>query len=267
MNILYLLFQAARVWLERGGSYYAAAFSYYAPLALIPLLFFTVSVSGFLYGDTFAKEVFASWGSALGDDVLSLIRFALDNLREETAAARIPLIAGGFFLGFYIIAINVVSDGFLKFWGRETRGLKAYIFKSLRALLFLFVLQAYIVVIIGLDYFVIPTLFGDNGFYSSALLYISTTTFFAVLYRYLTSRPPSWLGCMYGALISSMFFVIIKFLVDFYIATTPVLSLYGAAGLILVLFVWVYVLSAIIFYGAAVAGLYDRLKNISAGIK
>lgn len=262
MNLVYLLFQAARVWLERGGSYYAAAFSYYAPLALIPLLFFTVGVSGFLYGETFAREVFASWGSVMGDDVLALIRFALENLREETAAAKIPIIAGGFFLGFYVIALNVVSDGFLKFWGRDSRGFTAYLAKSARALLFLFVLQAYIILIIGLDYFIIPTVFGDSAFFSSALLYVSTTTFFVLLYRYLTSRPPSWLGCVYGALISSVFFVIIKVLVNFYIATTPVLSLYGAAGLILVLFVWVYVLAAIIFYGAAVAGLYDRLKNV-----
>jgi len=50
-------------------------------------------------------------------------------------------------------------------------------------------------------------------------------------------------------------------MVDLYIATTPILSFYGAAGLILVLFVWVYVLAALIYYGAAVAGLYGKIAQ------
>jgi uncharacterized BrkB/YihY/UPF0761 family membrane protein len=56
--------------------------------------------------------------------------------------------------------------------------------------------------------------------------------------------------------------VLIKTLVDLYIVTTPALNLYGAASIILVLLVWVYILAAIIFYGAAVAGVYDKMKKI-----
>lgn len=262
MKFFYILYQATRVWLERGGSYYSAAFSYYAPLALIPLLFFSVTVAGFLYGEHFAQGVFTSWGSVLGDDVFRLITLALENLHAETRRSEVPVFAGVFFLGFYIIALNVVSDGFLKFWGREARGVLAFVQKSIRALLFLGVLQLYLTVVIGLDYFIVPTVLGEHSLLGSIILYLSTSAFFVLVYRFLTSRPPSWAGCMTGALVSSLFFVMIKVLVDFYIATTPVLSLYGAAGLILVLFVWVYVLAAIIFYGAAVAGMYDRLRDL-----
>ncbi len=264
MNFLYLLFEAARVWFLKGGGYYSAAFSYYAPLALIPLLFFSVSVAGFLYGDTFVRQVFSSWGSVMGEDLVALIGFAVDNLSHEAATSRVPIVAGSFFLSFYIIALNVVSDGFLKFWGREVRGVLAFIKKSIRSFSFLLVLQVYITLVIALDYFIIPTLFQNSGWLATMFLYLSTAAFFVILYRFLTSRPPSWVGCVYGALVSSLLFVVIKVLVDFYIATTPVLSLYGAAGLILVLFVWVYVLAAIVFYGAAVAGLYDRIDTIPA---
>ncbi len=262
MKFFHLLVQSARIWLLRGGGYYSAAFSYYAPLALIPLLFFSVSVAGFLYGDSFARGVFASWGAIMGEDLLSLINLALENLSQETASSRVPIVAGSFFLGLYIIALNVVTDGFLKFWGRETRGLLAFIYKSFRSLFFLGILQIYLTSVIALEYFIIPTFLPNSNLLANITLYISTTTFFMLLYRYLTSRPPSWKGCFYGALIGSFLFVGIKFLVDIYIITTPVLSLYGAAGLILVLFVWVYVLATIVFYGAIVAGQYDRIDNI-----
>ncbi len=261
MKYFYILIQAARIWLERGGSYFSAAFSYYAPLALVPLVFFSVTVAGFLYGDTFTRDVFSNWGAVMGEDLLGLIRLGLENLHTETARSSAPLLAVSFFLGFYIIALNVVADGFLRLWGRDSRGIVAFIKKSIRAALFLFVLQGYLVLVIGLDYFIVPTILGDHSPLASLILYSSTVVFFMLLYRYLTSKPPSMAGCFYGALVASLFFVAIKFLVDLYIATTPVLSLYGAAGLILVLFVWVYVLAAIVFYGAAVAGLYDRVPD------
>lgn len=261
MKLIYLLYRAAGLWLERGANYYSAAFSYYAPLALIPLLFFSVAIASFFYGQSFATTVYADWGSVLGEDLLSIIRVALENLSAETASARVPLIAGAFFLGFYIIALNVISDGFEKLWGRESKGMWAFIKKSLRAIGFLLVLQAYLIFIIGVDFFIIPTLFGVSPLLSSLFLFLSTAVFFTFLYKWLVPHSPSWAGCVAGSIVSSLLFVAIKSLVDLYIATTPVLSLYGAAGLILVLFVWVYILAALIYYGAAVAGLYVKIEE------
>lgn len=262
MNFFYLLYTAAALWIERGSGYYAAAFSYYAPLALIPLLLFSVTVAGFFYGETFAGTVFAGWGAVLGEDLLSLIKLALENLDTETAASKVPFVASAFFLGFYIVACNVMSDGFLRLWRREQRGLKYFILKSARALGFLVLLQLYLVVIIGYEFFITATVTGFFAFINTIVLYLSTTVFFTFLYRYLTNCRPSWAACRVGALVSSLLFVLIKSLVTVYIATTPVLSLYGAAGLILILFVWVYVLAVIILYGAAVVGVYDKLSAV-----
>jgi membrane protein len=259
VNFFYLLYDAALLWIERGAGYFAAAFSYYAPLALVPLLLFSVTVAGFFYGETFTSEVFTDWGSVLGEDLLTLIRIALENLSTETKTSQVPLVASAFFLGFYIIALNVLSDGFLRLWRREQRGLKYFFKKSARAIGFLLVLQIYLVLVVGFEFFIVPTLAGVYTLINTLFLYVSTAAFFTFLYRFLTNRAPSWAACMVGALVSSLLFVLIKSLVDIYIATTPVLSLYGAAGLILILFVWVYVLAVIIFYGAAVVSVYDKI--------
>ncbi len=259
MNFLLLLYRAAVLWFERGAGNYAAAFSYYAPLALIPLLLFTVSVVSFFYGQTFTQQVFADWGAVLGTDLVELIRAALVKLNLETQTARLPIVAVFFFLGFYLVAINVLSEGFHKLWGNEVTGLRAFVKRSLRAVWFLFILQAYLIFIIGLEFFIAPTLFGPYAILISATFFASTTVFFILLYRILVLDAPSWAGCFAGATVSSMLFILIKSLVDLYIATTPVLTLYGAANLILILLVWIYILAALIFYGAAVAGLYDKM--------
>ncbi len=259
MKFLYILYDAAVRFVECGAGYFAAAFSYYAPLALIPLLFFSVSIVGFFYGDAFANQVFSSWGAAMGNDLVKIIQLAVSNLHSETETSKITFIGSIFFLSFYIIALNIMSDGFQKLWGTESKGIKGWLLKSFRSIGFLFILQVYLIFVVGLEYFIAPTIFGASSLLTSIILFGSTTVFFAVLFKLLAKRSPSWTGCFVGGVVSSLLFMAIKFLVDFYIATTPVLSLYGAAGLILILLVWIYVLAAFIFYGAAVAGVYDKM--------
>ncbi|OGG69978.1 hypothetical protein A3I99_03425 [Candidatus Kaiserbacteria bacterium RIFCSPLOWO2_02_FULL_45_11b] len=259
MNLLFVLYSAAKLWIDKGSNYYAAAFSYYAPLALVPLIFFSIAVATFFYGGSFANQVFADWGAALGSELVEVIRGAVENLSQEANTSRVPIVAGLFFLGFYIIALNVISDGFERLWGRETSGFISFLIKSSRALVFLFVLQIYLVFVIGMEFFIMPAVFGSNSYISSGFLFLSSAVFFTALFRFLVVKSPSLKGCVVGGIVSSVLFVAIKSLVDLYIATTPILSFYGAAGLILVLFVWVYVLAALIYYGAAVAGIYGKI--------
>jgi membrane protein len=261
VNFIFVLYNAAKLWIDKGANYYAAAFSYYAPLAIVPLLFFSVAVATFFYGGSFANQVFADWGDALGSELVEVIRVAVDNLSQQASSSRVPIVGGLFFLGFYIIALNVISDGFERLWGRETSGFVSFLIKSARALVFLFVLQIYLVFVIGMEFFIMPAVFGSNSYISSAFLFLSSAIFFTALFRFLVVKSPSLKGCIAGGVVSSVLFVAIKSMVDLYVATTPVLSFYGAAGLILVLFVWVYVLAALIYYGAAVAGLYGRVSE------
>ncbi len=261
MNFFFLLYRAALHFVDRESSHYAAAFSYYAPLALIPLLVFSVSVVSLFYGEDYTNQVFSGWGSVLGNDLLQIIKLAVSNLSIEAKNSPLPIVGGVFSLGFYIIAMNVLGDGFKKLWGVKTEGFRDWLIKSFRSLFFIIILQIYLVVAIGLEFLVNSKVFVASTFISSVLLFISTTAFFTALYHLLSVKSPGWTACSIGAVFSSLLFVGIKNLVDLYVDTTPALNLYGAAGLILILLVWVYVLAALIFYGAAVAGLYDKMKS------
>lgn len=260
MNFFILLYRAALHFVDRESSHYAAAFSYYAPLALIPLVVFSVSVVGFIYGESYTNQIFSNWGSVLGNDLFQIIKLAVSNLDLETKTLPIPIVGAIFSLSFYIIAMNVLGDGFQKLWDIKSGGVRGWFIKSFRSVAFLVILQIYLIFAIGLEFLVSSKLFVASALISSILLFISTTAFFAAMYHLLSVKSPCWASCWVGATVSSLLFVGIKNLVDLYVDTTPALSLYGAAGLILILLVWVYILAALIYYGAAVAGLYDKMK-------
>jgi uncharacterized BrkB/YihY/UPF0761 family membrane protein len=83
MKIIKILLLAAKEWLVNDMSHFAAAFSYYAPFALIPLILVSVGVSGFFYGIDFVKNIFLSWGTVFGSDLVALVRIAVQNLDIE----------------------------------------------------------------------------------------------------------------------------------------------------------------------------------------
>jgi membrane protein len=198
----------------------------------------------------------------MGEDLVDLIRQAVSNFNTETGTSRVPILAAAFFLGFYVTAFKVLAEGFEKLWGINGSGFKAFVIRSLRSFLFLFALQIYFIFTVGLEFFISSSFLGSGSYVSQFLLFLSTLLLFTFLYKFLVKNSPSWQGCFAGSAVSSILFVLIKTLVDLYIVTTPALNLYGAASIILVLLVWVYILAAIIFYGAAVAGIYDKMKKI-----
>ncbi len=261
MKFFSLLFESAKIWMHYDMKSYAAAFSYYAPLAIIPLLVLSISIVGFVYGEDFTTRVLASWGTILGQDLLELIRIAINNLETETRSFSMPFIGIAFFLLTSIFTLNVLSVGFHKLWEVDENGFLSWIKRSFRSVLFILIFQIYLILIIGFEFFITMSELRGGFIISLIFLFTNTSIFFSLLFRFLASEAPSWQGCVVGASISAVLFVFTKSPISFYINNIFGSDLYGTAGLILILLIWVYVLATIIFYGAAVAHTYDKIKN------
>ncbi len=261
MKIFDLLFNSAKLWYMQDMKSYAAAFSYYAPLAILPLLLISITIVGTVYGESFTKQIITNWGLVLGQELIEIIRSAIGNLQSEADTFGIPLVGILFFTIASILALNVLSGGFHKLWKIEKKGLVNWLFKSLRSILFVLILQIYLIVIIGFEIFLTFTNLKGDFLLSLIFIYISTAAFFAILFRFLASSAPNWKACIVGASIASVLFVISKSTINIYITNLSGLNLYGAAGLILVLLIWIYVLASIIYYGAAVAHIYERTNK------
>lgn len=256
-----ILYRAFALFIARDALYFSAAFAFYAPLALIPLLFITLTTLSFFYGDTQAGIVISSIGANLGDELTTLIKEAVNRFTVRSADI-VTSVTGGFFLiTFCIVTINTLGDGFLRLWGVAAYGLMNWLSKLLRAIVFLILAQVYFVFLIGFELYIVPIVFSDNRFLDFLVLFGATLTLFTLMYRFLTLEAPRFMSCVVGACVSSLLFVGIKSLVDVYVANTPLLSVYAGAGIILLLFAWVYVFAALTLYGAAVAGIHDSMKK------
>ncbi|MEP7233158.1 MAG: YihY/virulence factor BrkB family protein [Ginsengibacter sp.] len=76
------------------------------------------------------------------------------------------------------------------------------------------------------------------------------TTLFAVVFKVLPDAKIKWRDVWAGAIATAILFMLGKFAITFYISKSNIGSTYGAAGSLVVLLVWVYYSSFILYFGA-----------------
>jgi len=81
-------------------------------------------------------------------------------------------------------------------------------------------------------------------------------TLFAVIFRVLPDAKIKWKDVMAGAIATAVLFMLGKFAISFYISKSNVGSTYGTAGSLVILLVWIYYSSVILYFGAEFTKAY-----------
>jgi membrane protein len=83
-----------------------------------------------------------------------------------------------------------------------------------------------------------------------------STLIFAVIFKVLPDAKIKWKDVLAGAFITAILFLSGKFGISFYITKAKVGSTYGAAGSLVILLVWIYYSSIILYLGAEFTKVY-----------
>jgi membrane protein len=82
------------------------------------------------------------------------------------------------------------------------------------------------------------------------------TLLFATIFKFLPDAKIAWHDVWIGAFLTALLFTIGKFALGIYLGKSGVASSYGAAGSLIVLLLWVYYSSQILFFGAEFTQVY-----------
>jgi membrane protein len=88
--------------------------------------------------------------------------------------------------------------------------------------------------------------------------YAVVAAMFAVLYRYLPDVRLAWADVFVGACVTALLFSIGKGALAIYLARSDIASVYGAAGSLALILVWVYYSSMIFLFGAELTRSWMR---------
>ena len=88
------------------------------------------------------------------------------------------------------------------------------------------------------------------------LVFTIITLLFTIIFRALPDGKVNLKVCLIGASFTSILFMIGKFVIGFYLGNSSIISIYGAAGSIILILAWVYYSAIILYFGAEFTKVY-----------
>ncbi|CAN5813333.1 N/A [soil metagenome] len=250
---------------------YSASLAYYTTLSLAPLLVILISVSGFLFGkEAMRGEVYGQISGLVGKEAALQIQTTIQNvhLNHNTPFATIISLAVLLIGATGIFA--EIQDSLNKIWGLKTKTRKVW-WKLLtdRLISFSLILSLGFVLMVSLilNAFVAAVSVRLNALIMGAgdtmlplidllLSAAITMLIFAAIFKVLPDAKIKWKDVLVGALVTAVLFTLGKFAIGFYLGKSSLASIYGAAGSVIIIMIWIYYSSAILFLGAVFTKIY-----------
>jgi membrane protein len=252
---------------------YSSSIAFYLIFSLPAILIITMTIAGSIYEDQVARDTLLQQFQALfGGQSAEAINKVLLNI-DESYNSIIARIVGGLTLIISATTVFVsLQDGINKVWGIESKPENGWLYFLKNRLVSLamavsigFLLLVTLVIDAVLSFFdeQIVAAFSETGFYIASsvnvvLSILVTTVVFACLFKIIPETEVKWKNVFSGALITTLLFIVGKYLIAFYLATSSFGDVYGAAGSLVILLTWIFYSSMIVLFGAQFTSVYSK---------
>ncbi len=262
---------------ELDGFRLGASFSYYATFAIFPLVLLTVTVVGFVVGDSdvVRDRLLTAIGST-DHSVTDVIKQVLRSTKD-TGARKTSAIIGLVSLLFAASGVFVELDFTLnKIWGIAPRVGKGLVGK---VKVFVEERLAGVACVASIGLFLVLSLVSSATLsvlarhaqtsFTPALLQVAELGMSVVLlscamaaaFHYVPRSHPPFRNVLGGAVFTTVLLTILKALFALYVSHLTSFSTYGVAGGVLALATWIYLSSQIIFFGATITRVHCELNG------
>ena len=276
---LELLKESAAEWKDDKAPRLSAALAYYTIFSIAPLLIIVLSVLSLFWagqdGGAQAK-LMSQISGTVGPEGADAIRSMLENANQPgSSSGIIGTLVGVVLLLFGATGVFVqLQDALNDVWEVQKKasyGIKGLImsrilsFGMILTIGFLLLVSLVLSVVVSQLTAIISDLGGLGEFVAQIVdLVVSIGVFtllFAAIFKVLPDVEIEWGDVWTGALITAVLFAIGKIAIGIYLGTSSTASSYGAAGSLVVLLLWIYFSSMILFFGAEITQVYARLHG------
>ena len=258
-------------WLDDQAPMLGAALAYYTVFSLAPLLIISIAIAGLVFGGEAAQgQIFDQLRGLLGDASGKAMEEIVQSASAEPKTGVIATVIGFVTLLFGASGVFGQLQASLNIiWGvqpKPGRGILGIIRD--RVLSFGFILVVGFLLLVSLLLTAAIAFVGKQfetmvpgtealiQLLNSILSLAVITLLFGMMFKILPDANIAWRNVWVGAFLTALLFTLGKFALGYYLGRSGVASSYGAAGSLIVLLVWVYYSSQIVFFGAEFTQVY-----------
>ncbi|MGV3502297.1 MAG: YihY/virulence factor BrkB family protein [Adhaeribacter sp.] len=251
--------------MENNSFRLAAALAYNTIFSLPPLLLIIIATAGKIWGEeAVSGQLAIQMKSMVGAEAAAEIQTMIKNA-TLTGTGGIATAVGIAMLVFAATTFFVtLQDSLNSIWNIKVKPENSMLkLAKDRFLSFGLILSIALLMLISLVVSAVLSFFTDylaNLFPAIAVIFIHLlnivvslgfiTLLFALIYKYLPDAIIRWKDVWVGSFLTALLFVVGKFGIGWYIGNGDVGSAYGAAGSVIIILVWIYYSSLIVFFGS-----------------
>lgn len=239
--------------------------AYYTVFSMGPLLILIISLCGvFLGQEAVQGEIYAQLEGFMGKDTAAQLQEIIQKAAlsgKDTMAAVI----GGVTLVIGATSVFAeIQDSINTIWGLKAKPKKGWLkmlqnrflsFSVIISLGFILLVSLAVTSVVDALSTRLQAAFPDIAvviFYivNQLLTLAIVTLIFGVIFKVLPDAKIKWKDIFWGAVVTALLFMIGKLGISFYISKSDVGSTYGAAGSLVIVLLWAYYSSLILYFGA-----------------
>ena len=253
-----------------------AALAFYTLFSLAPLLMVIIAIAALAFGREIASaELIQQIEAFIGPEGARVIQATIENTSRPQSGIIATIIGLATMLFGTTVVFSELQDALNTIWKVTPKPRRSMAIGLLwdRFLAFSMVLGMSLLLLLsiianGLLKSMIP-LFGT--LLPSQINWLQTVNFglslvivtllFAMIYKVLPDIEIAWEEALIGAVVTGGLFMIGKFLIELYLRYSTTALVYGAAGSLVVLLMWIYYSAQIVYFGAEFTKTYAKYRG------
>lgn len=262
------------------GMKLSASLSYYTLFSLGPMLVIIISFAGIFFGrDAVQGKLYDQIKGLVGSDAALQLQSIIANVQHNDGGIT------GAIIGIAILMLGAtgvfseIQSSINYIWSIRAKPEKGWMKILINRLIsFSLVISCGFILMVSLIISAVMDVLSDQLLryfphatvafvyvFNNALLFVVTGCLFAVIFKVLPDASIRWRDIFLGAAFTAVLFMIGKFLIGFYLGNSNVGNTYGTAASLIILLLWVYYSSIILYFGAEFTKVY-AIHN-GAGIR
>lgn len=252
----------------------AASLSYSMIFSIAPFLIVAISLAGIIWGEKAAEgQIYAQIKDLVGASPALQIQDIITNIQKSHHSVA-GAITGAAILLIGATGVFTEIQGSINYmWCILAKPKKGWLkFLTNRLISFSLIIAFGFISMVSLVVNSLMDLLGDylKGYFTHFTVYFFYTVnlvltltviivLFMIIFRILPDAIISWKDAFIGAVFTGLLFLLGKLLISLYLSHSSIGVLYGAAASIMLILVWVYYSSIILYYGAEFTRAYAAL--------
>lgn len=252
----------------------SGSLAYYTVFSMGPLLLVIISLCGIFFGrEAIEGKIYEQLTSFVGSDTAAQLQQIIKNASLQGKSTVAAIIGGVVLLIGATTVFAEIQDSINMIWGLKPKPEKGLLrLLRNRFLSFSVIVSLGFLLLVSLSISALVDAFSNRlaaaypditmlVFYiiNLVITFVITMVIFGVIFKVLPDARIKWKDVRAGAIATAVLFMLGKFAISFYIGKSNVGSTYGAAGSLVILLVWVYYSSIILYFGAEFTKAYAVL--------